>query len=74
MRRILFAHIIITATILLSACVTLAPGADQVRVTDKASDVPIVVLERAAGVIEYTGSSLCWVPGSRRSPRAAQGL
>jgi len=39
MQRILLAHIMITATILLSACVTLAPGADQVRITDKASDV-----------------------------------
>jgi hypothetical protein len=39
LQRILLAHIMITATILLSACVTLAPGADQVRITDKASDV-----------------------------------
>jgi hypothetical protein len=30
MQRILLAHIIITATILLSACVTLAAGADQI--------------------------------------------
>jgi starvation-inducible outer membrane lipoprotein len=39
MQRIMLAHIMITATILLSGCVTLAPGADQVRITDKASDV-----------------------------------
>jgi hypothetical protein len=39
MQRILSAQIMITATILLSACVTLAPGADKVRITDKASDV-----------------------------------
>ena len=39
MQRILLAHIVITAAILLSACVTLAPGADQVRITNKASDV-----------------------------------
>jgi hypothetical protein len=39
MQRILLAHIVITAAMLLSACVTLAPGADQVRITNKASDV-----------------------------------
>jgi hypothetical protein len=39
MRRILLTHITITSAILLSACVTLAPGADQVRITNKASDV-----------------------------------
>jgi hypothetical protein len=41
MQRIRLAHIMITATLLLSACVsvTLAPGADQVRITKNTSDV-----------------------------------
>jgi hypothetical protein len=39
MKRILLAHIMTTTAILLSSCVTLAPGADQVRITNKASDV-----------------------------------
>jgi hypothetical protein len=39
MQRILLARIMITATVFLSACVTLAPGADQVRITNKVSDV-----------------------------------
>jgi hypothetical protein len=39
MQRILLAHFMIPGAILLSACVTLAPGADQVRITNKASDV-----------------------------------
>jgi Domain of unknown function (DUF4156) len=39
MQRILLAHNMIPAAILLSACVTLAPGADQVRITNKASGV-----------------------------------
>ena len=39
MRRILSAHIVIIAIALLDACVTLAPGADQIRLTNKASDV-----------------------------------
>jgi hypothetical protein len=39
MQRILSAHIAIAAIILLGACVTLAPGADQIRLTKKASDV-----------------------------------
>jgi hypothetical protein len=37
--RILWGHILIAATIVLCACVTPAPGADQVRVTKNASDV-----------------------------------
>jgi hypothetical protein len=39
MKRIVSAHIMITATLLLGACVTLAPGADQVRITKNPSDV-----------------------------------
>ena len=41
MRRILSAHMMIAAIILLDACVpvTLAPGADQIRLTNQASDV-----------------------------------
>jgi len=39
MKRILSAHILITATLLLGACVTPAPGADQVRITKNPPDV-----------------------------------
>jgi hypothetical protein len=39
MQRILSAHIASTAITLLSACTTLAPGADQVRLTRTTSDV-----------------------------------
>jgi hypothetical protein len=39
MQRVLSAQTMFTATVLLSACVRLAPGADQVRITNKASDV-----------------------------------
>ncbi|HWW81837.1 MAG TPA: hypothetical protein VNY82_19705 [Steroidobacteraceae bacterium] len=39
MPRILLAQITIIPTLLVSACVTLAPGADQVRITKNTSDV-----------------------------------
>ena len=39
MQRVPLACNMITAAMLLSACVTLAPGADQVRLTKKSSDV-----------------------------------
>jgi hypothetical protein len=39
MQRIPSAHVAITASMFLSGCVTVAPGADQVRLTTNASDV-----------------------------------
>jgi len=59
MPRILLAHILVAATIVLSACVTVtpAPGADQVRVTKNVSDV-----------------ATCKALGNIRVPKNAQGL
>jgi hypothetical protein len=61
MQRILLGLITITATIFLGACVTLAPGADQVRITNKASDVATC---KALGNIQVPKSAQGLVDGA----------